>query len=75
MRTIKASEFKTKCLKIMDEVEATGEPVIITKHGRAVARLSAEPARRRSLFGRHKGQIEILGDIISPIDEVWEAER
>ena len=34
MRTIKASEFKAKCLKLMDEVAETGEPVVITKNGR-----------------------------------------
>ena len=39
MRSIKASEFKAKCLAIIDEVHDTGEPVLILKHGRAVARL------------------------------------
>ena len=39
MRTVKASEFKAKCLKIMDEVAATGEPVVITKYGVPVAQL------------------------------------
>jgi len=37
MKTVIASEFKAKCLKIMDEVAATGEPVVITKHGVPVA--------------------------------------
>ena len=37
MRTIKASEFKAKCLKIMDEVAETGETVLITKNGVPVA--------------------------------------
>ena len=38
-RTIKASEFKTKCLKLMDEVAASGEEIVITKNGRPVSRL------------------------------------
>ena len=84
MKTVKATEFKAKCLKIMDEVEKTGTPVLITKHGRPVAQLGpvetsrkSLPAKksRKSLFGLHKGQIEILGDIMSPIEEVWEADR
>ena len=43
MREMKAGEFKAKCLKVMDEVQATGEPVLITKRGKPVARLVAEP--------------------------------
>ena len=38
-RTIKASEFKAKCLKLMDEVAETGEEIIITKNGKPVAKL------------------------------------
>ena len=38
-RTIKASEFKAKCLKLMDEVAESGEEIIITKNGRPVSRL------------------------------------
>ena len=75
MRTIKASEFKAKCLHIMDEVAETGEPVTITKKGIPVAELV--PARRKpkTLFGCMKGSGVIIGDIISPIDEEWDAER
>ena len=74
MRTIKASEFKAKCLKIMDEVAATGERVLITKNGVPVAELV--PARRKpkALFGSMKGSVTYMGDIISPIDVQWEAE-
>lgn len=76
MKVIKASEFKAKCLKLMDEVEKTGEPLIITKHGRPVAKLmpaGKEPAK--DLFGRHAGQIEILGDIVASTGEIWDAQR
>ena len=74
MRTIKASEFKAKCLKIMDEVAATGEPVVITKHGVPVAELV--PARRKPkfIFGSMKGSVTYMGDIISPIDVIWDAQ-
>lgn len=73
MRTIKASEFKAKCLKIMDEVAATGEPVVITKNGVPITQLI--PARRRpeSLFGALKGAVSIRGDIIAPVDAEWDA--
>jgi prevent-host-death family protein len=75
MRTMKASEFKAKCLKVMDEVAASGQPVVITKNGKAVAKLAPVTEQRRSILGLHKGQIEILGDIISPLDVEWEADR
>ncbi len=75
MKTIKASEFKAKCLKLKDEVAATRETIVITKHGRPVAQLGPVVERPKTLLGLHKGQITILGDIIEPIDEEWEAER
>jgi PHD/YefM family antitoxin component YafN of YafNO toxin-antitoxin module len=46
MRTINASEFKAKCLAILDEVAATGEMVTILKHGEHLPPLSSR--RRRS---------------------------
>ncbi len=74
MRTMKASEFKAKCLKVMDEVAASGQAVVITKNGKAVAKLGPVAAQKRSILGLHKGQIEILGDIISPLEVEWEAD-
>lgn len=73
MQTIKASEFKTKCLALMDEVARTGEPLLITKNGKPVAELRPPTTtRRKSPFGAHKGSIEIKGDIVTPLDEAWE---
>ena len=73
-RTIKASEFKAMCLKLMDEVAETGEEVVITKHGRPVSRLVPYQERPKSLFGLDRGRMKIVGDIVSPIDVEWEAE-
>ena len=74
-RTVKASEFKAKRLQLMDEVAANGEEIVITKFGEPVAKLT--PLRQKPntpWFGRDKGKILILGDIVSPLDEQWEAE-
>ena len=75
MKTIKASEFKARCLQLMNEVSETGEPLVITKNGKPVSQLI--PYRRRSstLFGALKGSVEVRGDIVSPLDEDWEALR
>ena len=72
-RTINASEFKAKCLKLMDEVAETGEEIIITKNGKPVAKLSALREKPKTLFGMDKGRMKIIGDIISPIDVEWDA--
>lgn len=73
MRTIKASEFKAKCLQLMDEVDRTGEEVLVTKNGRPVSKLV--PVReRRSLFGAMAGSVTENGDLIPPVDEPWEAD-
>lgn len=74
MTTIQASAFKAKCLALMDQVARTGETIIVTKNGKPVAELRPHrPPRAKSLIGLHKGQIEILGDIVSPIGtEDWE---
>ena len=75
MKTIKASEFKAKCLKIMDEVAESGQSVVITKRGVPVAELVPAKRRSESIVGAMKGSVKILGDIVSPMhDIVWEAE-
>ena len=68
-RIIKASEFKATCLKLMDEVAETGEEIVITKNGQPVAKLIAYQQPRKAPWGAGLGQMRILGDIISPIDE------
>lgn len=73
-KTVKASEFKAKCLQLMDDVAKTGESLLITKRGRPVAELRPARLRPSTLFGAHRGQIEIKGDIVAPLDLEWEAE-
>jgi prevent-host-death family protein len=74
MQIIQASEFKAKCLALMDEVARTGEGVLITKNGKPVAELRPYVDETRpSPFGCWKGMIEIKGDIIAPIDVEWDA--
>lgn len=72
--TIGAGEFKAKCLKLLDEVELTRQPLIITKHGKPVAKLVPMPPKK-SPFGVMKGSVTLEGDIISPIDVEWDANR
>lgn len=73
-RTIKASEFKATCLRLMDEVARSGEEIVITKNGRPTARLLPYRKRFGDWFGADRDRIEIIGDIVSPLDVEWEAE-
>ena len=75
VRTVKASEFKAKCLKLMDEVADSGVEIVITKNGRPVSRLVPYRDKEPSMFGRNRDQIRILGDIISPLEVDWDEER
>ncbi len=68
MQTMGAGEFKAKCLAVMDEVQATRQPITITKRGKPVATLvPVEEQKKDDIFGFMKGKIKILGDIESPI--------
>ena len=75
MKTIKAGEFKAKCLKLMDEVAETGESIVITKNGTPVARLAPVIRRPKTLFGALAGAVSAKGDIIAPVDVEWDAAR
>src|SRR5262245_15175683 len=72
-REIGAGEFKARCLAIMDELKETGGEYIITKRGVPVARLLPARVERRPFLGSMKGTVRTLGDIVSPLDEPWEA--
>ncbi len=74
MLIIGAGEFKAKCLKLMDRVNKSHEEIVITKHGKPVARLvPAEPIETKPAFGFLKESITIYGDITEPVDEDWDA--
>lgn len=70
---IPAGEFKARCLRLMDQVARSGRPLVITKHGRPVAKLvpisPGEPE-----FGCMKDSTRIIGDIVAPIGERWNAD-
>jgi prevent-host-death family protein len=63
-RSINASEFKARCLRVLDEVQATRTEVVITKRGKPVARLGPIGPARGSLRGAWKGMVRIRGDIV-----------
>lgn len=73
MKTLPAGIFKSQCLALMDEVEATHEPILITKRGKPVAKLvPVELEKKDDLFGRWEGKVRITGDIVSPVFDLDE---
>jgi len=69
--TVTASEFEAACLKLMDEVTEGGREVVITRGGRPVARLVSCQEESSLAFGRNRDNIEIHGDIVSPMPAEW----
>jgi prevent-host-death family protein len=79
MVEIPISEFKAKCLALIEQVRLTRKPILITRFGKPIAEVVPTSAviDRAAWIGSMKDSIEILGDIISPaIDEdEWEMNR
>ncbi len=76
METIKASDFKARCLAILDRVQETGERIVILKRGRPVAELGpATHAGDRYPQLELRGTVKVCGDIVAPAvpAEHWES--
>ena len=69
-----ATEFKAKCLAYLDQVQQTRAEIVLTKHGKPVAKLVPVEETEQSAFGRLAGTVQVLGDIVSPLNEAWEAD-
>lgn len=67
MKTIPAGEFKTHCLRIMEDVRKRRRAVLITKKGVGVAKLVPIEGTERDVFGCLAEEIEISGDIEAPV--------
>jgi prevent-host-death family protein len=67
MRTMPAGEFKAKCLRVMEEVKKYRTPVLITKKGRAVAKLVPPDSLASDVFGCMAGTARVVGDVEAPV--------
>jgi prevent-host-death family protein len=75
MADIPISEFKAKCLGLIEQVHKTRQPLRITRHGRPVAEvIPAGPDRKRKFVGDMIGTAKIVGDIVSPVIDLDEFE-
>jgi prevent-host-death family protein len=67
MKQIHASAFKALCLAVMKKVQATGEPVMVTKRGAPLVKVVPVATGRTDLFGFMAGEFDIVGDVESPV--------
>jgi prevent-host-death family protein len=78
MKEIAISEFKAKCLALLEQVQKTKKPIRVTRFGKPIAEVvPPSPAQVSDWMGSMKDSIEIRGDIVSPANEEsdWEALR
>lgn len=73
-RHVGAGEFKTHCLQLLDDVKRSRVPIIITKHGKPVAKLVPLEDEPFTLYGCMKDSVQIHGEIVEGTGEVWEAD-
>jgi prevent-host-death family protein len=66
MKKMAAGSFKTKCLAVMDEVQAKHETVVITKHGKPVAKLVPVKTETDEIYDFLAGKGTVAGDVVSP---------
>ena len=71
---VTAAEFKTHCLRLIEEVRQGHGEVVITRYGTPVARLVPYSEGATSIFGYLSGTVVSHGDLIAPVDEEWEAD-
>ena len=74
MQTISASQFKAKCLALLDEVAESGGEIVVTKRGRPVAKVVPVEELQDDL----RGSVTYLvseEELLAPIDVEWEAAR
>jgi prevent-host-death family protein len=67
MKQMSASAFKARCLRVMDDIQATGEPVIVTKRGKPVVKVVPMKQEKDDIFGFMADKFDIVGDIESPL--------
>jgi antitoxin (DNA-binding transcriptional repressor) of toxin-antitoxin stability system len=63
MEPISASKFKAQCLSLLDRLDPDG--IVVTKHGKAIARAIPADSGCAALIGSMKGKVKVKGDIIS----------
>lgn len=73
-KKIPAGKFKAECLQIMEKVKKTRRKITITKRNIPIAQLGPIEEKEEKIFGKLKGSVHEIKNIIDPTDEVWNAD-
>jgi prevent-host-death family protein len=73
MKYVPAGTFKARCLALMKKVQATGEPMVVTKRGTPVVKVGPAQSESNDIFGFMAEKVKIIGDIESPVPVEWES--
>ena len=73
MKSVPAAKFKNQCLAVLDEVERTRRPIVVTRHGKPVAQIGPIMNVGSRTKNPIKGSIEFEGDLIAPLEGAWDA--
>lgn len=77
MKQLAVSKLKVHCLAVVEEVNRTGQPVLVTRFGKPVAEIiPARPQPKESWLGSVRDEMEIVGNIVGPLGafEDWNAD-
>lgn len=75
MYTLAVGKFKAECLSHIKHVAQSHEEVIITKYGKPIAKLVSVDQQKKNENKPLKNMASFIGDVVSPVDEAWEAEE
>ncbi len=67
MKRMRAGVFKARCLALMDDIQASGEPLVVTKRGKPVVKVIPFTVDNSDIFGFMADRMKIIGDIESPV--------
>jgi prevent-host-death family protein len=72
-KMVAATEFKTHCLALLEEVRQTRQSLLVTRHGKPVVEISPYMPRGADQANPLKGSILFEGDVVSPVEEKWDS--
>jgi prevent-host-death family protein len=72
-KTVPATEFKTRCLALLEQVRETRQHLLVTRHGKPVVEISPYVHKNSARVNPLKGSIVFQGDLISSLQEKWDS--
>ena len=75
MRSMPVSEFKTKCLAVLKELNETNETLLVTRHGRPYAEVRGHTDDLDDVLARFRGSVKVRDNIVAPTKARWKAQR